>query len=57
MTKPRAAAAGVLQTHHFFFHSFVLTLHILLLHRECADNAVIKENKGLGSNTPFCKEL
>lgn len=57
MTKPRAAAAGVLQTHHFFFHSFVLTLHILLLHGECADNAVIKENKGLGSNTPFCKEL
>lgn len=47
----------MLQIHHFFFQGFVLRLHILLLHCKCADNAVIKENKGLGSNTPFCKEL
>lgn len=59
MSKPRAAVeeVGVLQIHHFFFHRSVLRLHILLLHCKCADNAVIKENEGLGSNTPFCKEL
>lgn len=59
VSKQRAAVeeVGVLQIHHFFFHGFVLRLHILLLHCKRADNAVIKENKGLGSNTPFCKEL
>lgn len=59
MSKQRAAVeeAGVLQIHHFFFHGFVLRLHILLLHCKCADKVVIKENKGLGSNTPLCKEL
>lgn len=43
------------QIHHLLFHSFVLRLHILLLHCQGADNAVIKENEGLGSNTPFCR--
>lgn len=59
MSKQGAAVegVGVLEIHHFFFHSFVLRLHIPLLHCKCADKAVIKENKGLGSNTPFCKEL
>lgn len=59
MSKPRVAVeeVGMLQIHHFFFHGFVLRLHILLLHCKCADNAVVKENKGLGSNTPFFKEL
>jgi len=59
VSKQRAAVEemGVLQIHHFFLHGFALRLHILLLHRKRADNAVIKENKGLGSNTPFCNEL
>lgn len=43
------------QIHHLLFHGFVLRLHILLLHCQGADNAVIKENEGLGSNTPFCR--
>lgn len=57
VSKPGAAVegVGVLQIHHFFFHNFVLRLHIPLLYCKCADKAVIKENKGLGSNTPFCK--
>lgn len=59
VSKPGAAGeeVGVLQIHRFFFHGFVLRLHILLLHCKGADKAVIKENKGLGSNTPFCKGL
>lgn len=42
------------QIHHLLFHGFVLGLHILLLHCQGADNAVIKENEGLGANTPSC---
>lgn len=55
MSKQRRGGKGVSQIHHLLFHSFVLRLHILLLHCQGADNAVIKEKEGLGSNTPFCR--
>lgn len=49
------AGVGVSQLHHLFLHGFVLRLQILLLHCKRADKAVIKENKGLGSNTPSAR--